>query len=72
MTFRLVKKEKILLPKPKSAFYLVECSNCKAQKIIFSHSTISVKCPSCNSILCESTGGKAIIKGNIVRRLDQV
>ncbi|MBC7090854.1 MAG: 30S ribosomal protein S27e [Nitrososphaeria archaeon] len=68
----MAKKEKILLPKPKSAFYLVECPNCKIQKIVFSHSTINVKCPSCSSILCESTGGKAIIKGNIVRRLDQV
>ncbi len=66
------KKEKILVPKPNSAFYVVECNNCKAQKVIFSASTETIKCPSCNEVLCENTGGKAIINGSVTKRLDSV
>ncbi|MGQ9781675.1 MAG: 30S ribosomal protein S27e [Nitrososphaeria archaeon] len=66
----MVKKEKIPVPKPSSTFYVVECTDCKTQKIIFSASTKTIKCPTCNSILCENTGGKARIVGTIVKRLD--
>jgi small subunit ribosomal protein S27e len=64
------KKEKILVPKPSSTFYVVECKNCKAQKVIFSASTETIKCPSCNEVLCVNTGGKANINGTIIKRLD--
>ncbi|MEM3403632.1 MAG: 30S ribosomal protein S27e [Nitrososphaeria archaeon] len=68
----MVKKEKILVPKPRSAFCEIECSNCKTRRIIFSASTTTIKCPSCNALLCESRGGKAKIYGNILKRLDSV
>jgi ribosomal protein S27E len=68
----MIKKEKILVPKPRSAFYEVECNNCKTRRIIFSTSTTNIKCSSCNALLCESKGGKAKIHANIIKRLDSV
>jgi small subunit ribosomal protein S27e len=68
----MTSKEKILVPKPRSSFYLLECNNCKGQTTVFSASTVTIRCPSCNMVICENTGGKAKINANIIKRLDSV
>lgn len=65
-----MKKDQILIPLPKSAFLLVKCPNCGAERVVFSHSKTVVKCPNCGAELTRPTGGKAKILGEIVRRLD--
>ncbi|RMF31540.1 MAG: 30S ribosomal protein S27e [Candidatus Nitrosothermus koennekii] len=59
-----------LIPKPASQFLLVKCSKCGEETIIYSHTTTNRNCKSCNELLAESTGGKARIYGEIVKRLD--
>jgi len=56
-----------LVPRPKSKFYLVECSSCGNAQIIFSHVSKVVKCNVCGQELARPTGGKAEIKGKIIR-----
>lgn len=65
-----MKRERIPIPKPKSSFLLVQCTNCGNEQIIFSHSTTNIHCRVCGSLLCERTGGKARILGIQLRRLD--
>ena len=66
----MVKKERILLPKPKSGFLLVQCNKCGNEQIIFSSTTLDIKCKNCETILAEKTGGKANINGTVLRRVD--
>jgi small subunit ribosomal protein S27e len=65
-----LKKEQVLIPLPRSAFLLVKCPSCGAERVIFSHAKTVVKCPSCGAELAKPTGGRAQILGEIVRRLD--
>ena len=55
-----------LIPKPKSRFLVVRCTNCENEQIIFDHAVHKVTCNVCSTELAESSGGKAIIKGKIV------
>ncbi|MCD6510967.1 MAG: 30S ribosomal protein S27e [Thaumarchaeota archaeon] len=59
-----------LIPKPRSAFLLVKCKSCGNEQIVYSHTTIDIRCNVCGNLLAEHTGGKAKIYGKIVRRLD--
>ncbi|MCX8184568.1 MAG: 30S ribosomal protein S27e [Sulfolobales archaeon] len=64
-----MKKEKMLIPIPKSRFLRVKCPSCGNEQIVFDHATFSVKCFVCNSLLAVPIGGKAKILGEIVRVL---
>jgi small subunit ribosomal protein S27e len=55
-----------LLPKPKSKFLRVKCPDCGNEQVIFSNSTNTIKCNICSATLAEPTGGKAVLKGEIV------
>jgi len=55
-----------LIPRPKSSFLKVKCPNCGNEQIIFSHAVNRVKCTVCGTVLAEPSGGKAIIKGEII------
>lgn len=59
-----------LLPKPRSKFLRVKCSDCGNEQVVFSHTTNSIHCNICGAILAEPAGGKAIIKGEVVALLD--
>ncbi len=59
-----------LIPKPRSSFLLVKCPDCGEERIVFSYASRDVGCKGCGTKLAESTGGKAIIHGRIIRRLD--
>jgi small subunit ribosomal protein S27e len=66
----MVKRERILIPKPRSSFLLVQCPNCGGERIVFSYSTIPIKCNNCGAPLARNTGGKCEILGTVLKRLD--
>jgi small subunit ribosomal protein S27e len=47
-------------------FLLVRCE-CGNEQKIFSHASTQVKCHVCGRILAVPTGGKATIKGTVVK-----
>jgi len=57
---------KKLIPRSRSAFLRVKCLKCGNEQIIFSHAVNIVKCNVCEAELTEPSGGKALIKGEIV------
>ncbi len=65
-----MRRERIPIPKPRSTFLLVQCTNCGNEQPVFSATTKNVKCKVCENPLAESTGGKARILGAVLRRLD--
>ncbi len=60
---------RILVPQPRSRFLLVKCPECGNEQVVFSHATYPVRCLVCGYQLVEPTGGKAKIKGQIIRVL---
>ncbi|KZP00784.1 putative 40S ribosomal protein S27 [Calocera viscosa TUFC12733] len=52
-------KLKRLVQAPNSYFMDVKCSGCFAITTVFSHAQTVVICSSCQTVLCQPTGGKA-------------
>jgi small subunit ribosomal protein S27e len=52
------KKEKALIPQPKSRFLRVKCLNCGNQQIIFGCSATDVECLVCGKTLLQSTSNE--------------
>lgn len=52
-------KLKRLIQAPNSYFMDVKCPGCISITTVFSHAQSVVYCSSCNSVLCQPTGGKA-------------
>lgn len=65
-----MKRERIPIPRPRSAFLLVKCTKCGNEQVVFSSATIDIQCGSCGSPLTERTGGRAKILGPIIKRVD--
>lgn len=65
-----MKKSRDPIPKPKSNFLLVKCPDCGEERIIFSSSTKDVGCRACGRKLSESKGGRSIVFGKILKKLD--
>lgn len=65
-----MKRERIPIPKPRSSFLLVRCPNCGNEQAVFSSPSEKIKCRVCEGVLVENTGGKGLISGTIIRRLD--
>jgi len=59
-----------VIPKPKSKFLRVKCPDCGNEQILFSNATTPVHCNVCGVTLAEPSGGKAVVKGEIVAVLD--
>ena len=55
-----------LIPKPRSRFLRVKCPKCGNEQVVFGHAVNKVYCNVCGAELVEPSGGKAIIKGEIV------
>ncbi len=69
----LVKRERVFIPKPKSAFLSGTCVKCGTENVFFSNSTCDVKCKQCGEILAYKTGGKVELSESIgeeIKRLD--
>ena len=59
-----------LIPKPRSKFLRVKCSDCGNEQVVFSSTTLSVNCNVCGAVLAEPSGGKAKIRGEVVAELE--
>jgi small subunit ribosomal protein S27e len=59
-----------LIPKPRSKFLRVKCSDCGNEQVVFNSTTMQVNCNVCGSVLAESSGGKAKIRGEVVAELE--
>ena len=66
----MLRRERIPIPKPRSNFLLVQCGNCGNEQIVFSHTSTNIHCRVCQELLAERAGGKAKIRGIVLRRLD--
>ena len=55
-----------LIPRPRSESVRVKCLKCGNEQIVFSHAVNRVSCNVCGAELAEPSGGKAIIKGEII------
>jgi small subunit ribosomal protein S27e len=55
-----------LIPRPRSSFLRVKCLKCGNEQIVYSAAVNKVNCNVCGTELAEPSGGKAIIKGEIV------
>lgn len=66
-----MKREGIMIPKPRSAFLSVQCEKCGEKAVVFSHTTTNINCKSCGELLAEKSGSLASITGKILGALDQ-
>jgi small subunit ribosomal protein S27e len=66
-----LKREKVMIPKPRSAYLSVQCTKCGEKAVIFSHTTADISCKSCGELLAERSGSKASILGKVLGALDQ-
>jgi small subunit ribosomal protein S27e len=52
-----------------SKFVRVKCEKCKNEQVIFTRASSVVKCLVCSDVLAEPTGGKALLKANVIQEL---
>ncbi|MFQ6107264.1 MAG: 30S ribosomal protein S27e [Thermoplasmata archaeon] len=55
------------LPGPKSQFLQVRCPDCGNEQVVFSHAATVVTCLVCGATIVRPRGGKAEIRGEIVK-----
>jgi len=48
-------------------FLLVRCKRCKNEQVIFNKASTEVRCLVCGALLAKPRGGKARIKGSIIK-----
>lgn len=66
-----MRKMHVPVPEPRSKFLSVTCEQCGKENIVFSHTTVDIKCKSCSSIIAERTGSRAKIFSKEVKTLDK-
>jgi len=55
-----------LIPRPRSSFIRVKCQKCGNEQLMFGNAVNRVNCNVCGAELASPSGGKAVIKGEIV------
>jgi|TARA_B100001167_G_C16540930_1_gene198934 ribosomal protein S27E len=65
-----MKRSRVSIPQSRSSFISIQCKECGTQRVVFSASNTNLNCEKCNTLLLESTGGKAIIHAEILKRVD--
>jgi len=55
-----------------SSFVNVKCTDCGNVQTMFDRSNTKISCTVCGSTLALPSGGKAVIKGEIVERVDKL
>lgn len=55
-----------LIPRPRSYFLRVKCLKCGNEQMVFGNAANAVNCKVCGAELAKPSGGKAIIKGEII------
>jgi ribosomal protein S27E len=69
----MVSKERVSIPRPKSAFLSGTCIKCGTENVFYSNSAHQVKCKQCGEILAYNTGGKVELTESLapeIKRLD--
>ena len=66
-----MKRESMMIPKPRSSFLSIQCTKCGEKAIVFSHTTMNRNCKSCGELLAGPSGSKANIVGKVLEVLDQ-
>jgi|Deesub1362A_J573_1020465.scaffolds.fasta_scaffold02054_3 small subunit ribosomal protein S27e len=51
---------------PGKVFVKVRCSDCGNEQMIYGRASTVVKCSVCGATLAKPTGGKALIRGEVV------
>lgn len=51
-------------------FLKVKCAECSNEQTVFSRAATEVKCQVCGATLATPTGGSAVLKGELVAKLD--
>lgn len=59
-----------LIPRPRSRFLRVKCPDCGNEQMVFGHATSTIHCNICGATLAEPSGGRAVIKGEVVAVLE--
>ncbi|NIO38231.1 30S ribosomal protein S27e [Candidatus Bathyarchaeota archaeon] len=59
-----------LIPRSKSRFLRIKCLKCGNEQLVFSHVLNKVYCNVCGAVVAEPSGGKSIIKGEVVAVFD--
>jgi small subunit ribosomal protein S27e len=55
-----------LIPRPRSSFLRVKCQKCGNEQLLFGNAVNRVVCNVCGTELAVPSGGKTIIKGEVV------
>lgn len=55
-----------IIPKPTSKFFRVKCLKCGNEQLLFSNVVNKVNCNVCGVELATPSGGKGVIKGEMV------
>jgi small subunit ribosomal protein S27e len=50
----------------RSRFFRVKCPDCENEQMVFEKASTPVVCVVCGKVLAEPTGGKAVIKAEIL------
>jgi small subunit ribosomal protein S27e len=58
------------LPGPKSRFLQVRCPDCGNEQIVFDHASTKVTCLVCGATIVRPQGGKAEIRGEVVKAVE--
>jgi small subunit ribosomal protein S27e len=66
-----MKRENILVPKPRSNFISVQCNQCEEKVTVFTHTTTDIVCKACGEVIAVKSGSKAKILGKLLGTLDQ-
>ncbi len=59
-----------LIPRPRSTFLRVRCTECENEQVVFDSATTEVNCNVCGNALAKPTGGRVKIIGEIVSVLE--
>ncbi|MHC1589875.1 MAG: 30S ribosomal protein S27e [Candidatus Hecatellaceae archaeon] len=62
-------KLKEAIPKPRSIFIKVRCPDCGHENMVFDRASRNVSCSVCGAVIAEATGGKVLLRGEVVERL---
>ena len=54
----------------RSSFVKVKCPDCENEQVLFEKASTVVDCIVCGTVLAETTGGKALIKAEIVSQFE--
>lgn len=52
------------------SFIRVKCPDCGNEQNVFENASTEVKCKECNKTLLEPTGGKAVKKAKVIKKLE--